>query len=151
MARQGNLYHFWGILNCLLLAMAASGMCHLVIYFPKIYHCGEKGALITFVYIQIRHPSHSSPSVFVQHFWRLLWSGGEQNRPAPKDDLLDFFLGVDLVFFTGWRAFFTGWRAGRHIFFRKHHYPFDLQVGPLFGTRGELAPSRQILESTLYL
>ena len=30
--------------------------------------------------------------------------GGEQNRPAPKDDpLLDFFLGVDLVFFKGCR------------------------------------------------
>ena len=31
---------------------------------------------------------------------------------------------------------------------KKHHYPFDLQVGPL-EHRGELAPSRQILESTL--
>ena len=29
---------------------------------------GEEGALITFVYNQIRYPSHSSPSVFVQHF-----------------------------------------------------------------------------------
>ena len=49
MAWQGNLYP----------TMVASGMCHLVIYFPKIYH-GEEGALITFAYIQIRHPSHSS-------------------------------------------------------------------------------------------
>ena len=36
--------------------------------FKKIYHSGEEGALITIVYIQIRHSSHSSPSVFVQHF-----------------------------------------------------------------------------------
>ena len=36
--------------------MVPSVMCHLVIYFPKIYHSGEEGALITFVYIQIRHP-----------------------------------------------------------------------------------------------
>ena len=36
--------------------MVESGMCHLVIYFPKIYHSGEEGALITFVYIQIRQP-----------------------------------------------------------------------------------------------
>ena len=35
MAWQGNLYHFWGILNCLLPTMVASGMCHLVIYFQK--------------------------------------------------------------------------------------------------------------------
>ena len=56
------------ILNCFLHTMVASGMCHLVVYFPKIYHSGEEGALITFFYIQIRHPSHSSPSVFVQHF-----------------------------------------------------------------------------------
>ena len=68
MALQGNLYHFRGILNCFLPTMVASGMCHLAIYFPKIYHSGEEGALITLVYIQIRHPSHSSPSVFVQHF-----------------------------------------------------------------------------------
>ena len=71
------------------------GMYHLVIYFPKIYHSGEEGALITFVYmyIQIRHPSHSSPSVSVQHFWRpgLLWLGGEQNRPAPKDNPCSIF------------------------------------------------------------
>ena len=146
MAWQGNLYLFWGILNCLLPTMVTSGMWHLVIYFPKIYHSGEEGALITFVYIQIRHPSHSSPSVFVQHFWRpgLLWLGGEQNRPAPKDDPLhDFFLGVDLVFCKGWRA-------GRHFFFRKHHYPFYLQVGPLLGTQGGSWPLLiQILESTL--
>ena len=50
MAWQGNLYP----------TMVASGMCHLVIYFPKIYHYGEEVALITFAYIQIRHPSHSS-------------------------------------------------------------------------------------------
>ena len=88
MAWQENLYHFWGILNCFLPTMVASGVFHLVIYFPNIYHSGEEGALITFVYIQIRHPSHSSPSVFGQHFWRpgLLWLGGKQNRPAPKDN-----------------------------------------------------------------
>ena len=68
MAWQGNLYHFCGTLNCLLPTMVASGMCHLVIYFQKIYQSGEEGALITFVYIQIRYPSHSSSSVFVQHF-----------------------------------------------------------------------------------
>ena len=44
---------------------------------------------------------------------------------------------------------------GRYTFFlEKHHYPSDLQVGPLLGTQGggggELAPSGQILESTLY-
>ena len=42
----------------------------------------------------------------------------------------------------GWLAVF--------FFLEKHHYPFDLQVGPLLGTRGgELAPSGKILESTL--
>ena len=76
--------------------MVASGVCHLVIYYPKIYHSGEEGALITFVYIQIRHPSHSSPSVFVQHFWRpgLLWLGVEQYRPAPKDNPCTIFFKV---------------------------------------------------------
>ena len=77
MAWQENLYHFWGILIFFLPSMVTSGMCHLVIFFPNIYHSGEEGALITFVYIQIRHPSHSFSSVFVQHFWRpgLLWLG----------------------------------------------------------------------------
>ena len=100
--------------------MVASGMCHLVIYFPKIYHSWEEGALITFVYIQIRL-LYSSPSVFVQHFWRpgLLWLGGAQNRPAPKDDPCSIFLGVDLVFLRG------------EGLVEKLHYPFDLQVGPL--------------------
>ena len=41
------------------------------------------------------------------------------------------------------------------FFFENYHYPFDLQVGPLLGTQGEggreLAPSRQILESTLQI
>ena len=36
--------------------------------FSKCYHSGEEGALITFAYIRIRHPSHSSPSVVVQYF-----------------------------------------------------------------------------------
>ena len=53
-----------------------------------------------------------------------------------------FFLGVDLVFLRGEGL------VGL-FFLEKHHYPFDLQVGPLLGTRGELALSRQILESTL--
>ena len=108
------------------------------------YHSGEEGALITFVYIQIT-PSHSSPSVFVQHFWRpgLLWLGGEQNRPAPKDDpCLIFFLGVDLVLLRG--------EGLVGIFFRKTPLPIWFAGWPPFGnTGGELAPSRQILESTL--
>ena len=43
--------------------------------------------------------------------------------------MLDFSLGVDLVFFRGkgWSAFF---------FLENYHYPFDLQVGPLLGTQG---------------
>ena len=56
-------------------------------------------------------------------------------------DLVEFFLGVDLVFFKGCRV-------GRQCFLRdegvvgsvffleKHHYPFYLQVGPLLGTLG---------------
>ena len=40
-----------------------------------------------------------------------------------------FFLGVDLVFFKGWRA-------GSAFYLEKHHYPFDLQVGPPLGTQG---------------
>ena len=82
-------------------------MCHLVLYFPKIYHSGEEGALITFVYIQIRHPSHSSPSV------KVIVVGGEQNRPAPKDNPCSIFLS----FFRG------GGRAGGAFFFRKLPLP----------------------------
>ena len=50
------------------------------------------------------------------------------------------------------------------FFLENNHYPFDLQVGPLLGTPWtlyipgntggggrELAPSRQILESTLQI
>ena len=42
------------------------------------------------------------------------------------------------------------------FFLENYHYPFDLQVCPLLGTHGEgggreLAPSRQILESTLQI
>ena len=44
---------------------------------------------------------------------------------------------------------------GLFFFLENYHYPFDLQVGPLLGTQGEgggeLAPSRQILESTLQI
>ena len=58
---------------------------------------------------------------------------------------------MDLVFLGGGRA------GGAFFFFflENYHYPFDLQVGPLLGTQGEggreLAPSRQILESTLQI
>ena len=83
-------------ISCPLLTMVS----HLVIYFPKIYHSGEEGALIIFVYIQIRHPSHSSPSVFVQHLKaRVIVVGGEQNRP--KDNPCLFFLRFGLSFFKG--------------------------------------------------
>ena len=40
------------------------------------------------------------------------------------------------------------------FFLENYHYPFDLQVGPFGNTGGggrELAPSRQILESTLQI
>ena len=56
---------------------------------------------------------------------------------------------MDLVFLGGGRA------GGAFFFLENYHYPFDLQVGPLLGTQGEggreLAPSRQILESTLQI
>ena len=71
----------------------------LYICFPKIYHSGEEDALIPFVYIQIRYPSHSSPySLFPTLLKaRVIVVGGEQNRPVPKDDPCSiFFLGVDL-------------------------------------------------------
>ena len=69
---------------------------------------------------------------------------------------------MDLVFLGGGRAggafflVFRGGRAGGAFFLENYHYPFDLQVGPLLGTQGEgggreLAPSRQILESTLQI
>ena len=126
-------------------------MCHLVLYFPKIYHSGEESALITFVYIQIRHPSHSSLSVFVQHFWRprLLWLGVSRTGQRLKTTPARFFFRCGL-------SFFRGEGLVGLFFLENYHYPFDLQVGPLLGTQGEgggreLAPSRQILESTLQI
>ena len=73
------------------------GRIRYVLYFPKIYHSGEEGALITFVYIQIRHPSHSSPSVFEGQGY-CGW-GGKQNRPAPKDDPCSISFRCGLIFF----------------------------------------------------
>ena len=126
-------------------------MCHLVLYFPKIYHSGEEGALITFVYIQIRHPSHSSPSVFVQHFWRprLLWLGVNRTGQRLKTTPARFFFRCGL-------SFFRGGRAVGAFFFRKLPLPIWFAGWPPFGNTGggggrELAPSRQILESTLQI
>ena len=74
---------------------------------------------------------------------RVIVVGGEQNRPAPKDNPCSIFLGIDLVYLRG--------EGLVDIFLEKHHFPFDLQVGLLFGNTGggELAPSQQILKSTL--
>ena len=56
-------------------------------------------------------------------------------------------------FFRCGLSFFRGGGLVGLFFSENYHYPFDLQVGPLLGTQGEggreLAPSRQILESTL--
>ena len=110
-------------------------MCHLVLYFPKIYHSGEEGALITFVYIQIRHPSHSSPSVFDKlsnTFEGQGYCGWGVNRTGQrlKTTPARFFFRCGL-------SFFRGGRAGGAFFLENNHYPFDLQVGPLLGTQGE--------------
>ena len=70
---------------------------------------------------------------------------GEQNRPAPKDDPCSiFFLGVDLKFFLRGEGLVG-------IFFRKTPLRTHLicRLAPFGEHRGELAPSRQILESTL--
>ena len=125
-------------------------MCHLVLYFPKIYHSGEEGALITFVYIQIRHPSHSSPSVFVQHFWRprLLWLGVNRTGQRLKTTPARFFFRCGL-------SFFRGGRAGGAFFLKITITHLICRLAPFWEHRGrggrELAPSRQILESNLQI
>ena len=63
---------------------------------------------------------------------RVIVVGGEQNRPLPKDNPCSIFFRRGLSFFKGWRA---GWRVCFLFFWKKHHYPFDLQVGPLLGTQ----------------
>ena len=127
-------------------------MCHLVLYFPKIYYSGEEGALITFVYIQIRHPSHSSPSVFVNTFKGQGYCGWGVNRTGQrlKTTPARFFFRCGLSFFRG------GGRAGGAFFFRKLPLPIWFAGWPPFGNTGggggrELAPFRQILESTLQI
>ena len=64
---------------------------------------------------------------------RVIVVGGEQNRPAPKDNpcsfFFFFFFGMDLVFLRGLGLVGI-------FFLEKHHFPFDLQVGPLWGTQG---------------
>ena len=64
-----------------------------------------------------------------------------------------FFLGVDLVFFKGCRVgsvFLRDEGVVGSVFFRKTPLPIWFAGWPPFGnTRGELAPSRKILESTL--
>ena len=63
---------------------------------------------------------------------RLIVVGGEQNRPAPKDDPCPIFLGVDLVYLV----FLRGEGLVSIFFCEKHHCPFDLQVGPLLRIQG---------------
>ena len=72
-----------------------------------------------------------------------MWLGGEQNRPAPKDDPCSIFsLGVDLVlvFLRGAGLVISFLRdegvVGSVFYLEKRHYPFDLQVGSLLGTQG---------------
>ena len=102
-------------------------MCHLVIYFSKIYYSGEEGALITFVYIQIeRLPLFSlclCPSLLRA---RVIVVGGQRLKTTPAH-----FFRCGLSFFRG--SFLRG-EGLVGIFLEKYHYPFDLQVGPLLGT-----------------
>ena len=106
-------------------------MCHLVLFFPKIYNSGEEGALITFVYIQTRHPSTLLPLSLSNTFEGQGYCGWGVNRTGQrlKTTPAQFFFRCGLSFFRGkgWSAFF---------FLENYHYPFDLQVGPLLGTQG---------------
>ena len=98
--------------------MVASGMCHLVIYFPKIYHSGEEGALITKMFIfKSDTPPTLLPLSLSNTFEGHGYCGWGVNRTGQRLKttparfflgvdfvLLDFFLGVDLVlldFFLG--------------------------------------------------
>ena len=88
--------------------MVTSGICHLVIYFPKIYHSGEKGALITFVIFKSDTPTTLLPLSLFNTFEGQGYCGLGVNRTGHRRrrPLLDIFrcglsFGVDLVFFKG--------------------------------------------------
>ena len=77
-------------------------MCHLVnISVFQKYHSGEEGALIPFVYIQIRYPSHSSPySSFPNTFEGQGYCGLGMNRTGQRLRMTParFFLRCGLSF-----------------------------------------------------
>ena len=151
MAWQGNLYHFWGISNCFLPTMVASGMCHFVIYFQK-HIILEKRVLWLHLFIfKSDTPPTLLPLSLSNTFKGQGYCGWGVNRTGQcqKTTPARFFLGVDLVFFKGWLSFLRG-EGLVSIFFRKAPLPIWFAGWPPFGnTGGELTISGQILESTL--
>ena len=88
-------------------------MCHLVLYFPKIYHSGEEGALITLFIFKSDTPPTLLPLSLSNTFEGQGYCGWGVNRTGQrlKTTPARFFFRCGLSFFLG------GGRAGGAFFF----------------------------------